>query len=140
LHIVPIIRKGYSLFSPAPIGALTIAAFNRIRAEEGAGASADWLGTGLCYAALAGANPQVGGMPPDADNETSTVMAPTLTITTGGGAIVRFADISTASHPMQWSMTFDSRGKLLKAAHGPAEGQYRERPMAGVVDAGETKQ
>src|SRR5580692_3474616 len=31
VHIIPIVRKGYSLFSPAPIAALTIAAFNHIR-------------------------------------------------------------------------------------------------------------
>src|SRR5215469_11927884 len=40
VHIIPIVRKGYSLFSPAPIGAMTIAAFNRIREEDGAGTSA----------------------------------------------------------------------------------------------------
>jgi hypothetical protein len=57
VRIIPIQRRGYSLFSPAPINALTISAFNHIRAEEHPKAP-DWLGTGLCYAALAGAHPQ----------------------------------------------------------------------------------
>jgi len=120
VHIIPVVRKGYSLFSPAPIGPLTVAAFNRIRAEEAAGASADWLGTGLCYAALAGANPQIGELPADVKNDITEIMLPTLTITTDGGAIIRFADIAAAPHPMQWSMTFDPGGKLLKAARSPA--------------------
>jgi len=50
--------QGYSLFSPAPINALTISAFNHIRAEEHADTPPQWLGTALCYAALAGGHPE----------------------------------------------------------------------------------
>jgi hypothetical protein len=120
VHIIPIVRKGYSLFSPAPVGAMTIAAFNRIRVEEGEGASADWLGTGLCYAALAGANPKLAKPASKEDPELPAIMPPTLTITTQGGAIIRFADISVPSRPMQWTMVFDARRKLIKASHSPA--------------------
>lgn len=120
VRIIPIVRKGYSLFSPAPINALTIAAFNRIRAEEGAVASSDWLGTGLCYAALAGANPEIGSPETGESKETALTIPPTLLVTSKGDAIIRFADVSVASKPMQWDMTFDRGGKLLKAAHSPA--------------------
>ncbi len=122
VHIIPIVRRGYSLFSPAPIAALTVAAFNRIRAEENADHRADWLGTGLCYAALAGANPQAG----DAKSTSAGLegvpitMPPTLLITGDGGAIVRFADVSAVPHPMEWSMIFDAKGKLVKAEHTQA--------------------
>lgn len=54
VRIIPILLRGYSLFSPAPVNAMTVSAFNHIRAEEGYETSPDWLGTGLCYAALAG--------------------------------------------------------------------------------------
>ena len=120
--IIPIVRKGYSLFSPAPIGAMTITAFNRIRAEEGEGASADWVGTGLCYAALAGANPQVqplGGL--EENDAPSAVIPPTLRVTDQGGATIQFADMSAAPRPMEWNMIFDHRGKLIKATHSPAQ-------------------
>jgi hypothetical protein len=124
VRIIPIVRKGYSLFSPAPIGALTIAAFNRIRREENTDAPADWLGTGLCYAALAGANPQAGqlelGAPESGGMSMPLTMPPTLVVTNDGGAVVRFADVSTASHPMEWNMMFDRKGRLLKATHSPA--------------------
>jgi hypothetical protein len=120
VRIIPIVRKGYSLFSPAPISAITIAAFNRIRTEEGSGASRDWLGTGLCYAALAGANPNAVSLHLGT-NETGELPAttpPTLLVRSDGGAFIRFVDIST-EHPIEWSMTFDSKGKLVKTSHKP---------------------
>ncbi len=131
VRIIPIVRKGYSLFSPAPIGALTIASFNRIRSEENPDWRANWLGTGLCYAALAGANPQAGELPPPPQegklapqpSETEHVpvtMEPTLFLKPDGGAIVRFADVSTMPHPMEWSLIFDRKGTLMKATHSPA--------------------
>jgi hypothetical protein len=122
IRIIPIVRKGYSLFSPAPIGALTISAFNHIRAEESTETPADWLGTGLCYAALAGANPQAGQFhseSPGIQNLPATI-APTLELTSAGGAVIHFADLSTTPRPMEWHMTFDSHGKLTKATHVPA--------------------
>lgn len=122
VHIIPIVRRGYSLFSPAPIAALTIASFNRIRSEEQSGTSSDWLGTGLCYAALAGANPRAEVSKPGSDEnlEIPATISPTLIVTTDGGAIVRFADISATPLPMEWNMIFDRKGKLLKATHFPA--------------------
>ena len=131
VRIIPIVRKGYSLFSPAPIGALTIASFNRIRSEENTDLPANWLGIGLCYAALAGSNPQAGELPPQPEegvlpphpSETEHVpvtMEPTLFLTPDGGATIRFADVSTNPHPMEWSLIFDRKGTLLKATHFPA--------------------
>jgi hypothetical protein len=131
VRIIPIMRKGYSLFSPAPIGPLTIASFNRIRSEETTDWPANWLGTGLCYAALAGANPQAGELPPPPQegqlapepSETEHVpvtIEPTLFLTNDGGAIVRFADVSTMPHPMEWTLIFNRKGTLLKATHSPA--------------------
>ena len=139
VHIIPIVRRGYSLFSPAPIGALTIAAFNRIRTEEGEGTSADWLGTGLCYAALAGANPQVGSPsaePREKADEPVTIV-PTLVVNSNGSAVIRFADVSSPQHPMEWDMIFDSKGKLVKATHTPAT-LPRYQKHLGTVEVGET--
>lgn len=137
VHIIPIVRKGYSLFSPAPIAALTMAAFNRIRAEEGVGASADWLGTGLCYAALAGANPHAAEPKPGTiqSGDKPEMIPPTLVVRTDGGAVIRFADASTVP-PMQWDMTFDGKGKLVKASHGPAYGIRSKKVKGNTQDAG----
>jgi hypothetical protein len=136
VRIIPIIRRGYSLFSPAPIGALTIAAFNHIRAEEDIGKTADWLSTGLCYAALAGANPQAGQLQSDSvlDQEFPVTIPPTLDVLPNGGAVIRFGDRSAMPQPMEWDMTFDRKGKLLKATHSRAVGTNYRAHLAHVVD------
>jgi len=122
VRIVPIQRHGYSLFSPAPINAITISAFNHIRAEEHADRPPDWLTTGLCYAALAGAHPET-VLYEDNSNERKefpAAPAPIMQIPLGGGAVLRFADVSVSPRPMLWTMTFNGKGKLLKATHSPA--------------------
>jgi hypothetical protein len=109
VRIIPILRRGYSLFSPAPINALTISAFNHILAEEHPAKAPDWLGTGLCYAALAGAKPDIG--PPKETDCHKLPSAPTgrLVIPIRGGAIIRFTDVSAAPRDMEWTMTFNGK-------------------------------
>jgi len=123
VRIIPILRRGYSLFSPAPINALTISAFNHIRAEEHVAQAPDWLGTGLCYAALAGAKPAIG--PPEEADFHKLPSAPTgaLLIPMHGGAVIRVTDVSTAPRYMEWTMTFNGKGRLLKATHSKAPEQ-----------------
>jgi hypothetical protein len=125
VRIIPIERRSYSLFSPAPINALTIAAFNRIRAEEKwgqPGSAPGWLGTALCYAALAGANPLAAPQgTTTGPRKFPSASAPSLEIPAQGGAIVRFTDMSAAPRPMAWSLSFNGKGALLKATHGPAD-------------------
>jgi hypothetical protein len=120
VRIIPIVRRGYSLFSPAPINALTISAFNHIRAEEHVDQTPEWLATGMCYAALAGAHPRIG--PPEETDFKKLPAAPTgrETIPMHGGAVIRFTDVATASRPMEWTMTFNGQGKLLHATHSAA--------------------
>jgi hypothetical protein len=124
VRIIPIQRRGYSLFSPAPINSLTISAFNHIRAEENASFPPDWLMTGLCYAALAGAHPETVLLPVLGDDNLETkfpaAMPATLEIPERGGAIIHFVDVAAAPHPMLWTMTFNGKGKLLKASHTTA--------------------
>jgi hypothetical protein len=121
VRIIPIQRRGYSLFSPAPINSLTISAFNHIRTEEQIKTTSDWLGTALCYAALAGAHPQA-APPIDAPETPEVPAAPpsVLEIPEHGGAVIRFTDVAAAPQPMEWTMTFNGAGKLLKAGHAPA--------------------
>ena len=120
VRIIPIQLRGYSLFSPAPINALTISAFNHIRAEENPEKIPDWFGTGLCYAALAGAHHQAADLAQDAENQKFQTAVPAwLQIPVGGGAILSFTDVAATPRRMEWSMTFDRKGRLLKATHLP---------------------
>ncbi len=118
VRIIPIQRRSYSLFSPAPVNALAIAAFNRIRADEPASKTADWLSTALCYAALTGGQPDTSPLAKkSADANLGLSFPPTIEIQSDGGAIVRFVNVTAARQPMQWALTFNSKGKLLKAAY-----------------------
>ena len=122
VRIIPILRRSYSLFSPAPINALTISAFNHIRAEESSDKSINWLGNALCYAALAGAHPQL--TPLDATPALHKPV-PALTammdvnILDREQEVIRFADAAALPRPMEWTMTFTRAGKLIKATHAP---------------------
>jgi hypothetical protein len=144
VRIIPILRRGYSLFSPAPINALTISAFNHIRAEESGDKSPDWVMTGLCYAALAGANPKAAFVANDpGDQVFPAAMSPVLDILKDGGSIIRFVNLD--SRPMEWNMTFNAKGKLIKATHSaptmitakavpPTVTNPKGRPLAANID------
>jgi hypothetical protein len=126
VRIIPIQRRGYSLFSPAPINALTISAFNHIRAEENPDQDPanvpDWLGTGLCYAALAGGHPQAATLSDNPAGEKFPVAGTALLdVGNNGGAVLSFTDVSATPRPMRWFMTFDRKGRLIKGGHSPAE-------------------
>ncbi len=122
VRIVPILKRSYSLFSPAPINALTISAFNHIRAEEADLHPSDWLGAGLCYAALAGAHPRVPLPQPEfVVGAHVPLQTAHLDVHSQGGEVIHFADAAALPRPMEWSMTFNAKGKLVKATHVPAE-------------------
>ena len=38
-----------------------------------------------------------------------------------GGAVLSFVDVAAIPRPMQWTMTFNDKGKLLKATHSAAQ-------------------
>lgn len=122
VRIIPIQMRGYSLFSPAPVNALTMSAFNRIRAEErasGGDDAPDWLGTALCYAALAGAGRIGGGPAQGSTAKAESVSTAAMELEPAGGATLSFSDASP--RPMEWTMVFDRRGTLLKARHERAD-------------------
>ena len=115
VRIIPIQRRGFSLFSPAAVNALTIATFNRIRADEPGNNTADWLSIALCYASLAGAHPQTSPLPgKSADADLALSFPPTLEVGGSGESTVRFVDVTASRPAMQWTLTFNSKGQLLR--------------------------
>lgn len=121
LRIIPIQRRSYSLFSPAPMNAITIAAFNHIRAEEQSMRVGGWADVGLCYAALAGANPELAR--PDkwtGDPHSHPASSAELIYPAAGGATLRLTDVSARPRPLEWTLVFDAKGKLLKAGRRSA--------------------
>jgi hypothetical protein len=128
VRIIPILKRGYSLWSPAPVNSMTISAFNHIRAEEARANETskedpEWLGNALCYAALAGAHPQVraADAEPNLHKPIPAVTAVMdVTPSAKSSQVIRFADAAALPRPMLWTMTFTRQGKLIKATHALA--------------------
>lgn len=121
LRIIPIERRGFSLFSPAPVNSLAVAAFNSMRREEpNGGQPADWLAVSLCYAALTAPGGEVALAPRDAEANPTLVFPPSIEEEEQGESTVRLVDVAFAGHPMQWALTYDGKGQLLKVQHFPA--------------------
>jgi hypothetical protein len=124
VRIVPIQRRGYTLFSHAPDKSVTIAAFNHIRDEEAAPEQPSWFGMGLCYAALGGASPWA--LRPSPSERVGALPDPSLVLLESGvkgGAVVRFTDRAAQPRPMDWALVFNAQGELLKASHTVASTQ-----------------
>jgi hypothetical protein len=118
VRIIPVERRGYSLFSPAPVNAIAMAEFNRIRAEEPQGPPADWLAASLCYAALTDPSLEITLAPRNApDSDLSLSFPPSLEVGAEGESTVRFVDAATPRQPMQWALTFDAKDQLVKVEH-----------------------
>jgi|GEM_PF-1234626 len=110
IRFIPLLRRGYSLWSPTPVNAITVGSFNHILAEERSDADPDsrpeWASMAVCYAALAGS----GG--PDAES-VELSRPPMLHISFSGESSV---DFITGNHRLfHWEMVFDRKGILKKA-------------------------
>lgn len=120
VRVIPVERRGFTLFLPAPVSALAIGTFNRIRAEEPKDKSSDWLATSLCYAALTEPQLEIALSPHQAPNSNLALsFPPSLDVGQDGEFTVRFVNVSTPSRPMQWILTFDARDRLIKVVHIP---------------------
>jgi len=120
VRVIPVERRGFSLFSPAPVNELAVAAFNRIRAQEPAGPPPDWLSTSLCYAALTEPRSEVSSSPsPSPEANLALSFPPTLEVGLDGESTVRFVNVAEPRQPMQWALTFDAKGQLIKVQHYP---------------------
>jgi len=131
VRVIPVRRRSYSLFTPAPSNALTLNDFNHMVLEGHEGLSPDWLTLGLCYAALAGGHvrPALVAQTPGA--EVYPLLAPaTLTVSGKGGAEVRFDDATPHMKAMEWNLTFAQDGHLLKVRHSVSR-ELVERPVPG---------
>ncbi|MGH9519060.1 MAG: hypothetical protein ACRD2D_05395, partial [Terriglobales bacterium] len=109
-----------------------------IRAEEHGSDEADWLEDGLCYAALAGANPVVTSpyAQPKVGRPVPAVTA-VLAVEAKGGEVMRFVDASSKPKPVEWTLTFSRKGKLVKVAHAQAPMRV-VRPVPAKTAAAKT--
>jgi hypothetical protein len=132
VRVIPVRRRGYSLWTPTSSNALTINDFNHMVKEGETGLNPDWLTLGLCYAALAGGHVRAALVPKIAAEESFPESAAAmLKVGKKAGAEVSFADATPGVKAMEWEMSFDRRGRLLKVKHTSSQ-LVRERPVAGA--------
>jgi hypothetical protein len=132
IRFIPLLRRGYSLWSPTPVNAITISAFNHILAEEqpeGLEGLTKPQATSMsvCYAALAGS-----GGPEAQSVELAEPLLAHLSV--DGPSSVVF--ITAGSHPHQWEMIFDRKGRLTKATHNAFHGQQMRVVKDQTVSGG----
>lgn len=120
VRVLPILRRSYSQFTPTPVNPLTIAAFNTLRAHEHPDRKVDWLTTGLCYAAMTGADVKLPPAGIEAGHQNiSLVMNSVLQVEEDGSAEVRFFDVEDPQQTKSWELTFDKDGKLMRVVLMP---------------------
>ena len=135
VRVIPVRRRGYSLWTPASSNALTINDFNHMVLEGHEGLAPDWLTLGLCYAALAGGHVRAALLPQDRADEVYPLFAPAkLTLEKNGGAEVEFADATPKAKAMDWVLEFDPKGRLVKVKHVVSKEVVEKRVVGAPLD------
>jgi hypothetical protein len=121
VRVIPVRRRGYSLWTPASSNALTLNDFNHM-VKEG-GLSPDWLRLALCYSALAGGHVRANLVPEKPADEHYPLLAPaSLRVSKKGGALVNVVDAADPGKRGRWQFQFAQSGRLLKVKRmGPSE-------------------
>ena len=131
VRVIPVRRRGYSLWTPASSNALTINDFNHMVAEGHEGLNPDWLTLGLCYTALAGGHVRAALAAQTPAEEAYPLVAPAMLTVGPKSAEVRLDDATPKTKPMRWTLSFDGRGRLLKVRHTGAP-ELVEKPVRGA--------
>ncbi len=120
VRVIPVSRRGWTLFTPTGANALTIHDFNAIVREEGSGLSPDWMQLGLCYAALASGHVRAALLDVGPEQETFPMPGATHIHVSyrKAGALVAIESADTATDRRSWELRFNGHGELMKVALG----------------------
>ena len=120
VRVIPVSRRGWTLFTLTGENALTIHDFNAIVREEGHGLLPNWLQLGLCYAALAGGHVRAALLDDGAKPEAMPVPAASRLMVAYGkkGAEVVLESGNLGTDRRSWTLKFNGRGELMKVALG----------------------
>lgn len=149
IHLAPVERRGFTLYTPSRRNRLTVVIFNDLLREDKDTARADWLGLGLCYAALAGDHVEaVTALSPSSQPSTG-IPQPTYTTASLSLSWKQPPSITFVGLPpggataRQWTLIFTPNGSLhkvqTKRAYPLAVSPAREDPRmeAPVIAKGQ---
>ena len=134
VRVIPVRRRGYSLWTPASSNALTLNDFNHM-VKEG-GLSPDWMTLSLCYTALAAGHVRAALIPGTMAEEQYPLPEPPM-LTVGakkGGAEVRMVDTTVPRPKGEWLFEYDRLGYLKKVKKVQPE-ILHTRAIEGVGEA-----
>ena len=146
VRVIPVSRRGFTLFTLAGENTLTIHDFNAIVAEEKLGLDADWLSLGLCYAALAGGHARSGLVAEGSAQERYPLIEPSMLKVSyrKPGAVVLLSNAEAPKGGRSLALRFSARGHLEQVklvtpgvlsfrAVPSAPTEERGKPVAGNV-------
>ena len=137
VRVIPVRRRGYSLWTPTSQNSLTIHDFNHMVKESSL--PKDWLMTSLCYAALAGGHLRVALIPQTpAEEHYPLATPPMITVSNKGGAEIRFVDAGPATRRGEWVLEFAQNGELKKVRRVQSSELVEHPTKEGIVDVGAT--
>lgn len=115
VRIVPVERRGFTLFTPSPSNAMTIEAFNHILNSDKHAVRGDWLGLGLCYAALAGGHVRA-AVATKADKQDAFPLyaAAMVSLSWKANPEITFSDVLPGKPVKKWQLTFARDGQLRR--------------------------
>lgn len=122
LRVLPILRRSYSMSSPAPSNARTITMINRLLREEKSEGKPDWASLAACYAAFSDQEPELSSP----TRAWGIAPQPTLRLEEGGRASIEIVTLGPIAH--RWWLKFAPDGRLL-AATSSVEPSIRVRPI-----------
>ena len=116
IRFVPVERKGFTLYTPARRNRLTLVVFNDLLREDAHTIHADWLGLGLCYAALAGDRVQAAtALVPSTGDPQPTYTTAALSLSWKQPPAITFVGLPPGgANPLQWTLIFTPGGLLHK--------------------------
>jgi hypothetical protein len=135
VRVIPVRRRGYSLWTPSSQNSLTMHDFNHMVKQSGL--PSDWWITTLCYTALAGGHVRGSLVPRTPEEEHYPLpTSPMITVSKKGGAEIRFVDAGPATRRGEWVLEFAQNGELKKVRRVKSS-ELREYPTKeSVVDLG----
>ncbi len=142
VQVVTAYAHGLLPFHAAWEKSTAYAAFNRMteadRGEHRLGPDSHWLNLGMCFAALTGHVPQVAEPVNDVAASEALLKrngsTPIILIEPTGNAVVNFTDISETETVSNWSLSFDPKGRLVKAHLDAAKpARIRTVPMSPII-------
>jgi hypothetical protein len=135
---VPVERRGFTLYTPSRRNRLTVVVFNDLLRDDVHVARSDWLGLGLCYAALAGDQVQAVTAlspfsPPSTGIPQPTYTTASLSLSWKQPPSITFVGLPPGGlTPRQWTLIFTPGGSLHKVltqrAHSLVVSPAREDP------------